>query len=58
MRAMSKSLFYEAIGLVVWKMTKFYVRQKLPARKVMVGGAMALGVATLVAAGAKRANGD
>jgi hypothetical protein len=54
---MSKSLFYKAIGLVVWKMTKFYVRQKLPARKVIVG-ATALGVGTLVAAGAKRANGD
>jgi hypothetical protein len=52
---MSKSLFYEAIGFVVWKMTKFYVRQKLPARKVIVG-ATALGVATLVAAGAKHAN--
>ena len=31
---------------------------KLPSRKLMVGGALALGVATLIAVGAKRDHGD
>ena len=50
-------MFYKAIGFLVWKAAKFYVSTKLPSRKLMVGGAVALGVATLVAVGAKR-NGD
>ena len=47
-------MFYKAIGFVVWKAAKFYVSSKLPPRKLLVGGAVALGVATLVAVGAKR----
>jgi hypothetical protein len=47
-------MFYKAIGFLVWKAAKFYVSTKLPSRKLMVGGAVALGVATLVAVGAKR----
>ena len=51
-------MFYKAIGLLVWKAVRFYVSSKLPSRKLLVGGALALGVATLVATvGAKR-NGD
>ena len=55
-------MFYKALGFAVWKGAKWYVGRKLPARsmpsrKLMVGGALALGVATLVAVGAKR-NGD
>jgi hypothetical protein len=51
-------MFYKAIGFLVWKAAKFYVGQKLSARKVLVGGTVAVGVATLVAVGAKRDNGD
>jgi hypothetical protein len=47
-------MFYKAIGFLVWKAAKFYVGQKLPARKVLLGGTVAVGVATLVAVGAKR----
>jgi hypothetical protein len=50
-------MFYKAIGFVVWKAAKFYVGQKLPARKVAVAGAVALGVATMVAVGARHDNG-
>jgi hypothetical protein len=54
-------MFYKALGFAVWKGAKWYVGRKLPSRtpsrKLMVGGALALGVATLVAVGAKR-NGD
>jgi hypothetical protein len=51
-------MFYKAIGFVVWKAAKFYVGQKLPPRKAMIGGAVAVGVATLVAVGAKRDHGE
>jgi hypothetical protein len=51
-------MFYKAIGFVVWKTTKFYVAQKLPPRRAMVAGAAALGVATLVAVGARRDHGE
>ena len=52
-------MFYKALGFAVWKGAKWYVGRKLPSsplpsRKLMVGGALALGVATLVAAGARR----
>jgi hypothetical protein len=59
-------MFYKALGFAVWKGAKWYVgrklpsssSRKLPSRKLMVGGALALGVATLVAVGAKRDHGD
>jgi hypothetical protein len=51
------AMFYKLIGLLVWKAAKFYVSNKLPTRKLIVGGTVALGVATLVAAGAKH-NGE
>jgi hypothetical protein len=47
-------MFYKALGYAVWKGATWYVGRKLPARKVLVGGALALGAATLVAVGAKR----
>ena len=58
-------MFYKALGFAVWKGAKWYVgrklpsptSRKLPSRKRMVGGALALGVATLIAAGAKRDHG-
>ena len=58
-------MFYKALGFAVWTGAKWYVgrklpsraSRKLPSRKLMVGGALALGVATLVAVGTKR-NGD
>ena len=58
-------MLYKALGFAVWKGAKWYVGRKLPSpgssrlpsRKLMVGGALALGVATLVAVWAKR-NGD
>jgi hypothetical protein len=46
-------MFYKALGFAVWKGAKWYVGRKLPSRKLVVGAALALGVATLVAAGAK-----
>jgi hypothetical protein len=50
-------MFYKALGFAVWKGAKWYVGRKVPSRKLVVGGALALGVATLVAVGTKR-NGD
>jgi len=47
-------MFYKALGFAVWKGAKWYVGRKLPSRKLVVGCALVLGVATLVAAGAKR----
>ena len=52
-------MFYKALGFAVWKGAKWYVGRKVPSRarpsrKLMVGGALALGVATLVAVGSKR----
>jgi hypothetical protein len=47
-------MFYKALGYAVWKGAKWYVGRRLPPRKLIVGGAVALGVATLVAAGVKR----
>jgi hypothetical protein len=48
-------MLYKALGFAVWKGAKWYVGRKLPSRKLLVGGGLALGVATLVAAGARRA---
>jgi hypothetical protein len=48
------AMLYKALGFAVWKGAKWYLGRKLPARKFMLGGALALGVATLVAVGAKR----
>ena len=47
-------MFYKALGYAVWKGAKWYVGRKMPPRKLLVGGALALVVATLVAVGAKR----
>ena len=53
-------MFYKALGFAVWQGAKWYVGHKvpggrsLPSRKLVVGGALALGVATLIAVGAKR----
>ena len=51
-------MFYKALGFAVWKGAKWYVGRKAPSRKLMVGGALALAVATLVVVGTKRDNGD
>jgi hypothetical protein len=48
-------MLYKALGFAVWKGGKWYMGRKLPARKVMIGGAMAAGAATLAAMGAARA---
>jgi hypothetical protein len=50
-------MLYKALGFAVWKGAKWYAGRKLPARGVLVGGAAAAGVATLVAVGAKRDGG-
>ena len=58
-------MFYKALGFAVWTGAKWYVGRKLPSRssrrlpsrKLLVGGALALGVATLVAVGARRDHG-
>jgi hypothetical protein len=47
-------MFYKALGFAVWKGAKWYVGRKLPSRRLVLGGALALGVATLVAVSAKR----
>ena len=46
-------MFYKALGFAVWKGAKWYVGRKLPSRRLLAGGALALAVATLVAVGAK-----
>jgi hypothetical protein len=46
-------MFYKALGFAVWKGAKWYVGRKLPSRRLLAGGAVALAVATLVAVGAK-----
>jgi hypothetical protein len=51
-------MLYKALGFAVWKGAKWYVGRKLPPRRLLVGGALALGVATLVAAGARRDSSD
>jgi hypothetical protein len=51
-------MLYKALGFAVWKGAKWYLRRKVPSRRVLVGGALALGLATLVAAGAKRDTSD
>lgn len=47
-------MFYKALGFAVWKGAKWYVGRKMPPRKLLIGGALALTAATLVAVGAKR----
>ncbi len=50
-------MLYKALGYLVWKGAKFYVGRKLPSlpsRRLLVAGALAVGVATLVAVSAKR----
>jgi len=51
-------MFYKALGYVVWKSAKFYLRRKLPSRKLLVAGVLAAGAATVVAFGAKRDNSE
>jgi hypothetical protein len=59
-------MFYKALGFAVWKGAKWYVGRKLPSRsprklpsrKLMVGGALVVGVAMLIAVGAKRDHGE
>jgi hypothetical protein len=56
-------MLYKALGFAVWKGAKWYVGRKLPSRglpsrKLMVGGALALVVATVVAVGATKRSGD
>ena len=59
-------MFYKALGFAVWQGAKWYVGRKvpsrpsrrLPSRKLVVGGALALGVATLIVVGAKRDHGE
>ena len=47
-------MFYKALGFAVWKGATWYVGHKRPSRKVLVGGALVLGVAMLLAVGARR----
>jgi hypothetical protein len=46
-------MFYKTLGFAVWKGAKWYAGRKL-SRKIVVGGAMAAGAATLAAFGAAR----
>jgi hypothetical protein len=58
-------MFYKALGYAVWQGVKWYVGRKLPStgssklpsRKLMLGGALVLALATLIAVGAKRDHG-
>jgi hypothetical protein len=47
-------MFYKLLGYAVWKGAKWYLGRKLPSRKLLIGGAAAVAVATLIAVGAKR----
>lgn len=48
-------MLYKALGFVVWRAAKWYLRRRLPrpARALFLGGMLAV-VATLVAVGTKR----
>ena len=47
-------MFYKALGFAVWKGATWYVTHKMLSRKLLVGGAISLTAATLIAVGAKR----
>jgi hypothetical protein len=47
-------MLYKALGFAVWKGGKWYLGRKLPPRATLLGGAAAVGVATLAAVGARR----
>ena len=51
-------MLYKALGFAVWKGAKWYVGRKLPPRRLLIGGALALGVATIVAVGVRRDHED
>ena len=51
-------MFYKALGFAVWKGAKWYVGRRLPDRKLLFGGMLALTAATLVAVGARRDHED
>ena len=47
-------MLYKALGFAVWKGAKWYVGRKVPPRKRLLGGVLALTLATLVAVGVRR----
>jgi len=47
-------MLYKALGYAVWQGAKWYLGRKTPPRKLLVGGALALTAAMLVAVGARR----
>jgi hypothetical protein len=42
-------MLYKALGYSVWQGVKWYAGHKLPSRRLVVGGAVALGAATAFA---------
>jgi hypothetical protein len=48
---------YRLLGFAVWQGAKWYLRRRVPVRKIVVVGALGLGVAGAGAIAAKRALG-
>jgi hypothetical protein len=48
---------YKLLGFAVWQGAKWYVRRRVPVRKLVVLGALGLGAAGASAVAAKRALG-
>jgi hypothetical protein len=48
---------YRLLGFVVWQGAKWYVRRRVPVRRIVVLGALGLGVAGASAVAVKRALG-
>ena len=51
-------MLYKALGFGVWKGAKWYMGRKLPSRRLLASGALALGAATVVAVAGVKSNGD
>ena len=51
-------MLYKALGFAVWKGAKFYLGQKTPPGRLLIGVGVAAAGATAVAVGAKRNSGS
>ncbi|MEA2249118.1 MAG: hypothetical protein QOH46_3647 [Solirubrobacteraceae bacterium] len=47
-------MLYKALGFAVWKGAKWYIGRRLPSRRVLLGGILAVGIVTAAAVGAKK----
>jgi len=45
---------YKILGFVVWKGAKWYVKRRLPDRRVIAAGVVVAGIGVMLVAGARR----